>query len=77
MTDRERDYEHDRRRHLPQLPPRGHSKTSLMRWAIGDGPDLLLGHPEAQMFLKLARHAFCPECHGTGWCDEGRPCEHP
>jgi hypothetical protein len=19
----------------------------------------------------------CPECHGTGFADEGRPCEHP
>lgn len=50
MTDRTKDYEHDRRRH----------ETAFANSIVDE-------------WLRDA----CPECHGTGWADEGRPCEHP
>ena len=36
----------------------------------------MLGLPHDNC-VECGTYNSCPECHGTGFADENRPCEHP
>lgn len=104
MTDRTKDYEHDRRRHLWQLRDDckrfglnlvwfsyGDEKTAteieiIREWdernesafqAMVDEDCAWATAKFANSIVEEWIRDACPECHGSGWADEGRPCEHP
>lgn len=61
MTDRSADYEHDRRRHQQD------DLRAIEAW----------GKRREAAFWNMVKEDMCQECHGTGFADKGRPCEHP
>lgn len=86
MSDRTKDYEHDRRRYLPS--PLMHGLKIVFDRSPNDGAAFLYrcyeeaGHGHSWPDVRLCgleeyRRRSCIECRGTGFADEGRPCEHP
>lgn len=58
-----KDEEHDRRRNA----------VAAMNDTGTDDPDTTFANSIVDDWIREA----CPECHGTGFADENRPCEHP
>ena len=79
--------EHDRRRHMKLYPLRDGWEDREIRvkpaffsdidWnAKVEMPQIVYREP-ALNFVIYNYDKPCHECHGTGFADENRPCEHP